>query len=413
MNGAEEPLARLREADPATAHETDLTGLRAAVDQRIDTALRVDEVASRRERRGRRTAWLGAVAACALVGVAGYGLGSADVLGGQHDSSADSVAAESEPEAATLAHEGDGSGELGPQDLPGEGAVTYNGATDLSMVAGWSRAVWSAADGLGVERTSGEVFVLDATGHYSEMHIRDLAAALGVEGDPVELDGSWSLTDGAGRSIWLYADGYASVGYYDPSVDPWACVEVDCSPETDAPVADAVGEAEALLAAVGVDVSQYDVSIASQDERSTEVRAQPAGTQQYDPRGWSIQVTSEGVASAWGSLAQPVSLGEYDLVSPVEAVDRLMDTRFGDGGLGVMPFQESFVNGTPSIPTAGDRLAWPVTEYTVTTAELVAASHESADGAVVVAPTWLLSDAEGRQWSVIAVVDEQLDFTAP
>ncbi len=48
---------------------------------------------------------------------------------------------------------------------------------------------------------------------------------------------------------------------------------------------------------------------------------------------------------------------------------------------------------------------------TITDARLGLAVQHQPDGAAVLLPAYELSDAAGNVWSVVAVVDDQLDFT--
>ena len=46
----------------------------------------------------------------------------------------------------------------------------------------------------------------------------------------------------------------------------------------------------------------------------------------------SAAVVTEGIAAVWGSVATPYELGEYPLISPHQAVQRLSDPRFAGTG---------------------------------------------------------------------------------
>ncbi|BDO43530.1 hypothetical protein [Cellulomonas sp. NTE-D12] len=66
----------------------------------------------------------------------------------------------------------------------------------------------------------------------------------------------------------------------------------------------------------------------------------------------------------------------------------------------------------PTTPSAGSAIAWPVRHVTITSARLGLAVTTLPSGAAVLVPTYQLTDADGGTWSVIAVVDAQLDLTA-
>lgn len=79
-----------------------------------------------------------------------------------------------------------------------------------------------------------------------------------------------------------------------------------------------------------------------------------------------------------GSLAPLVDLGEYEVVSPAEAVLRLSDPRFGSSGGGYYPMDggDVVMMDTPRAPevpgpvTPGARIGWPVAQVAITDARL-------------------------------------------
>jgi hypothetical protein len=73
------------------------------------------------------------------------------------------------------------------------------------------------------------------------------------------------------------------------------------------------------------------------------------------------------------------------------------------------PAQEPTV---PPAPVPGAAISWPVQQVTLTSARLGLAQATLTNGAQVLVPAYELSDAAGSTWSVIAVVDSRLDFTA-
>jgi len=143
---------------------------------------------------------------------------------------------------------------------------------------------------------------------------------------------------------------------------------------------------------------------------------------------WSFSFVSSGIQSLYGSLAPMVELGDYDVVSPTDAVARLTDPRFGPSYGGMMPLaaqgddtarssaeiapEPSEEPTVPATPDAGSPLAWPVQHVTIVSARLGLASTSLPTGAAVLVPTYELSDADGAVWTVIAVADDDLDFDA-
>ena len=64
----------------------------------------------------------------------------------------------------------------------------------------------------------------------------------------------------------------------------------------------------------------------------------------------------------------------------------------------------------PPAPHAGAAISWPVQHVTLVSAQLGVASVYQPSGAQVLVPAYSLTDTAGATWSVVAVVDAQLDF---
>ncbi|MCM0640708.1 hypothetical protein [Cellulomonas wangsupingiae] len=216
----------------------------------------------------------------------------------------------------------------------------------------------------------------------------------------------------------------------DPSV---------CDP-TSTPTGDAAASAARdLMTRLGVDVDGYEVTVS--DDTGVPGLVSVTGAQVVDGTqtglGWSVQLAGTGVQSVSAPLATLVELGTYDVVSADAAVERLNDPRFGASYGGVVPLAaraggrvvqdavtadglapESFVDPgataeptVPAVPSPGDPIAWPVQEVTITGARLGATYLSTPTGASLLVPAWELTDADGGTWSVVAVVDEQLDLS--
>ncbi len=238
-----------------------------------------------------------------------------------------------------------------------------------------------------------------------------------------------------------------------PTVAPETCAGSSHGPALSG--ADAIARTRALIGAVGLDPQAYEYQ-ANETGTTTiaSVTAWAVTDGQRTGQAWNMTLTDRGVQNLWGQLAPVVPLGAYPVVSPHEAVTRLGDPRFDGnqvgvysalGGVGVAvpgSASSSLVapvepatgtgsatapapvatapggtgpGGTPTLPAApapGARLSWPVQHVTITGARLGLAAVRQTDGSVVLAPTYALSDATGRTWSVIAVADSALDMTA-
>ncbi|MFF2269613.1 hypothetical protein ACFVTZ_15230 [Cellulosimicrobium cellulans] len=471
-------LARLRAADPAASVAPDSGALEAAVRDRVPEAFSagaaagspdgaplsgpdgptvtlVDELAERRARRLRRRAPLqvaAAVAGVLVVGAGGYALGAGAVgAAPAGDSAVESTAlAPIQLGAADAPAAGDaGGGAAAPESL----AAGSRATADMAYPGFWGGRTVFQQDGLSTQGASADAWAYDAAGVYSQESVRRVADALGVAGEVREDYGSYVVgsTDGTGPSVYLQADGLASVSYNDPTKDPWGCVVVtpmpaegdggsgssDAEPgaceESDhgAPPsgADAVDAFRDVLGSLGLDPAGYEVvaeeQVADQGApRSTTVTAYEVVEGQRTGAQWSATYSGAGLASLYGSLAPRVAIGAYDVVSPAEAVDRLGDPRFGGGGMIAFAREDATAQEVPEIapaepeaptvpPTVGEgaRFAWPVTDVTIRDARLGLAVQYQPDGAAVLLPAYELSDADGNVWSVVAVVDDQLDFS--
>ncbi len=218
-----------------------------------------------------------------------------------------------------------------------------------------------------------------------------------------------------------------------PAVAPGVC-DTGTTPTGDA----AIAKAREVLTAAGIDVSAAQVTV---DDSQTKTADMPGAAYvnvgfqqvvdgQLTGYGWWVSLVGDGVQSASGPLAPLVQLGSYDVISAAQAVDRLNDPRFGSSG-GVIAYASgmgvaeagvaepgmvaSEPSQDPTIPpaaTPGAAISWPVAQVTLTSARLGLAPATTVGGAQVLVPAYELTDGSGATWSVIAVVDAQLDFTA-
>ncbi len=407
MTTDDELFARLRAADPAAGTASDLDALRRAVDLRIgepaaaspdppggdararDETDARDELAARRDRRRRRTAWLSGAAAALVVGLAGYALGSSGT--NQVDSgSAGGAAEDREQYAQESAGEGD-------QDSP----VTMSGADAGGGVAaeeddGTGERVVFEASGLPTTTGTAEAFGYDPSAVDGREAAIELAAALGVDDTSSTGGQVWMLSGDDGRMVEVYEDGVMTAAYTDPSVD------------LAQPPDDAVGVASEFLRTIGLDPADYRLSEDGVDVAAVQVAAYP---DDVDVPAWVVTVAGDEVAYANGALAPLVSWGEYGTISATDAVARLMDPRFGPGGGEIGDDGTMASDGAAAPP--GSAIPWPVETVTIDSAELGSAPYGLDDGSTLVLPTWTLtSTATGQSWTVVAVVDSELDLDA-
>lgn len=464
-------LARLRAADPAAGVDPVGAGLRAKVDARVaeDAAAGAgdgaagdraaggegrdgDELARRRGRR--RTPWLAAagVVVLAAVGVGGYALGGAAAPGAS-DAASDAAAA---ADAPIVLNGGGRAAGAGGDDAAaggaargaaedGAGASDAAGSSDASStMPSWyssGRALFHG-DGLSTEGGTAPAYAFDATDAATSEGAARVAKALGVEGEP-RWEYGWSVgpKDGSGPHVWLSADGSAAFSFSDPNHDPWRCTDaegrvaqegsgddVDC----EEPGTSTVSDREArrmvvdVMRSLDVDPDTFEIEVGEQGDGdpSRWVTAYQVVGGSRTGAQWGATVDEEGIAWLDGFLATTVDLGEYPVISPAEAVQRLGDPRFSGAAWPVAYADEEAMwaeteeDGTepsapPAPPTAGDAVDWPVSDVEITDARLGLAQQPQDDGSVVLVPAYELSDADGNAWSVVAVADDAMDFAAP
>ena len=144
----------------------------------------------------------------------------------------------------------------------------------------------------------------------------------------------------------------------------------------------------ALLTSLGVDPTGFAFEVQDQDPAFTYVTAYQLVDGQRTGLAWSGTWTGAGVESFYGSPATLVDLGSYPVISPDEAVARLSDPRFGStggpipfasdavGAEGALPTPDAVASAEPSTPTVppavapGETLSWPVSQVTITGAQL-------------------------------------------
>lgn len=418
-----------------------------------------DELAARRRRRRPLRYAAAAVGAVLLLG-GGYTIGaesgglagSADLAaGGQAEE--EQASSQASPESAP-APESAGGDESEPDSSGGQDASGEQ-----------QRTVFTAGD-LPAGPARGQVYALDVAAGQAEARATDLAAALGLDEAPQEQDGTWVVGAGDGSTpmLRLYPDG--TMEYADPELYPWTCLPAepptdpgstgepgageepgatgepgatiepdeggapsgpaDCADaEVPAP-ADAAETFAAFLDDAGLVADRYEIRT-----EDAAVGARVTATLLLDGQQSQVSVAGilvpGGIAAAWGLPATATDLGEYPLISPTDAVQRLMDPKFS-GGADVITVpgprfagdQSNGVVATPDprfsgpAPTSGAPVPWPVREVQITTAELTLVPVRTSAG-VLALPSYELAgtDAGGTEgtWTVPALSEDSFDFT--
>lgn len=321
------------------------------------------------------------------------------------------------------------------------------------------RGVDFTAEGLSEAEATGRVWALDPGAGterdvFTEETIRRIAAAFGVSGEPHtrgSLEGSiWQIGPESGPEplLILHASGGVFLSdtragryYCPPGTEPQItvpCPEQDLGPAPEAEAATAV--VREALRSLGLDPAGFEVVAASRpaiDEWATQVVAYRLVDGRRSGISWDASVTSAGLERLSGTLAPLVDLGEVGVISPVEAVARLGDPRFGGDPLvsaatipALYALDSTEPVGGPTAaltnqlvkPSGGPRSAstllpgsdiwWPVDRVTITEAELEMRSYMQPDGAVLSVPTYVLTGDTGGVWTVIGVAAEHLDQAA-
>jgi hypothetical protein len=475
----DEAFDRLSASDPARETTADIPALRAKIDALlVDTGPNSDKTGSqpasavgidtyREPSKTRTKAWVAASIAGALVFAAGgFGAGLLTSRAALTPAQVAASAGFAEPGVAQpmaagssgLGGNSDASGEMQPmaaQDSGGGGSSTGASADAARSAIDylWTGRTTFTGSGLATTRGSGEAFAFDARSAVSAEQAAAVARLLGVEGVPVASWGAWVVgpQDGSGPNMSVYGDGAATFWYNNPQNDPYSnnCVmgeiqplpaQVDgvVAPDTPAidpgsckqPPATTVDDVTAATAlaevmrTLGVDPTTFEVEVSPNDygDATRWVTAYLIVAGQRTDQQWSASVGDAGLTSLNGMLAPVVSLGEYTLISPAEAVDRLNDIRFGSSypvavndaywarQNEIWDSQQNAAPTAPPVPQPGQPVPWPVSNVTIVAAELRLTQQSTVDGALLLLPTYLLSDAEGNGWSVIAIADESLNF---
>lgn len=353
---------------------------------------------------------------------------------------------------------GAGSGPAGPGLQAADTLAVGEAAPSMGMIAPW--VVYDFVVGTGLSplpvEANGWQYPPDAVPDMDR--IAQIAAALGVEGDPVERSveqgGGWTVgpDDGSGPALWVAADGQLSWWFNAPYA-PVTATRVECATVTEvAPVDDgsdavvpsvepgdesgasgdpaeecvyeepkpptgvltseqARSRAVELLRKVGADPADFELEVYA-DEWFASVSAMQRLNESVSPIGWYFGFGAEGrLDHAGGVLAQPVEVGPYPLIDLETAVARLQDGYYG----GIMPLVEDTIGiGAPelSCEEAADCESLPVepehVQVTITSVRQELWWTWDSDGSAWLLPAFTFLDADGGRYTVPAVTDEYL-----
>lgn len=138
--------------------------------------------------------------------------------------------------------------------------------------------------------------------------------------------------------------------------------------------------------------------------------------------GISATVGPEGLVSAYGSVGELSSLGEYPVISAKEAVARYASREFAtDYSVSIaddMAMYDDMAAATgmavampqPASLEPGDKLPLLRKDKTVTGAELVRGTLWTQSAGSAEVPVWKLTTADGMYYTVLALSEEAVDF---
>ena len=220
-------------------------------------------------------------------------------------------------------------------------------AADDMMIAPYFDIEYVLGEGL-VAPTDDTGYVYDAAELTAEQ-VAELAAALGIEGEPVRTDDGYTVSwrvgpdDGTAPSLWVSEDAQQwwnySAAWADQGMVREACaVSVDSEgnetvedcPEPEPPVGVPTAEAaeqraREVLTAIGVDPASVELETYA-DEWFASVTANDTTDARTALSSWNLGFGAEGVLQyASGSLATPAPVGPYPLVDIATAFERLQD----------------------------------------------------------------------------------------
>lgn len=463
----DEALNRLRASDPATGSHTDLHHLRSLVAAKAPASVAgANTSGDDLSRDGRTVAapWIAAAAVAALgMGAGGYALGSvqsdpptAGTLAGGDSAESDDAQRQSRSMLAP-GSAADSESSVGDEEaMAGDGDVGYDsgGMYDAGPVR------LSAGPGLSTEGGTGEVRALRSE-QEGEEFLLSWAERLDLEVVSIsgsEYLGSGSMMVNSELGIVLSADNYSGsldVQYEDvygneycssmydgmsagdielmrqelteyagpdyPMPDPDRCREPEGPLPTDE---QAVAASMDFMRTMGADPDNYTFDAQQHwdgdESRMRYVEATLDGAERSGPYlGFSFSVGPEGVVSAYGSTGEMVSLGDYPLISPVEAVERYAQREFAadyavyleeeyDEAWMTMPYPDLEVPDVEPMQP-GDPVRLLRMDKVITSAELVSGSLWTQTGNVEV-PVWKLTAEDGMHYPVLALSEDSIEW---
>lgn len=435
-----------------------------------------------------RAPWIAAAAVAALgLGGGGYALGAqqADTtlplaegttreVGPASQGEDPSSGADASGAASELAGEPAGQAVDGPGDdaddlaMDGRTEAAVGGDTASSGPA-WDPGPVRLTAGEGLPGSPGTAEVLVRQSDLTpEEFVAAYAAATGFEGEPlpeseylfgpgyagaglIDVDDGLIITANAdGGALHfsyedIYSSGYCSQMYegvpdedlqmmredwarsYGPDL-PFPSTE-NCREITGERPSEEAAKAAAsdFFAQVGVDVSGFTFSAWTDDYQGSmtvSVDAQPEDMVGAGDLMLSASVGPDGVVSAYGSVGELVSLGNYPVISAADAVERFGTREFGmEYGVSIAEDTtmmseeewEAFEMPEWTLPEPrplqpGEPIPMLLKDKVVTGAELVRGTMWTQSAGSVEVPVWKLTTEDGMYYAVLALAQEAIEF---
>ena len=330
-------------------------------------------------------------------------------------------------------------------------AAMSESSEDKMMIMPFTTYSYKAGAGLSSETGSSQVYKLSRTGD-PESVLSKIAEVFGVQGSlkkyPDFSDQNPGYFFGQSSDPWgsddqnpmvsLWWSGTGSWNYYNPgdvTVSSSSCVEPDTdgvcqewtevlpTPELLPTRADAISKALEIFSATGLSVTESDLKIDYSEwgvyiTAAMSVAGQPTSIEWYI--GWSS--TGE-ISFAGGHSVVAESVGTFDTISPVQAVERLDDWRWF--GSAATSFYDKYQGDLGDISVRNSETIEPgLTEpeqpvepeeitLTIVSAESALVSIWDASGDVWLVPGLILVNDQGWFNSVISVVDGVIALPEP
>lgn len=172
----------------------------------------------------------------------------------------------------------------------------------------------------------------------------------------------------------------------NPSPGPTPCVMKVAG---NAPTSEkAIAQVEKVAASLGATVMSRAAGTTQKDGLTTvSVPVKMPG--QTQAQNWKAVVSETGVASIRANLGKETKIGEYKVISEAQAVQRLNDPKYG-------PLD---VRNQQGLPAKIDG------RIDLVSARLISQPVKQKDGSILDMPVYLLTDSQGRVWTVLAVAD--------